>query len=269
VNFISQAVLGMLALAVPLSAGRIVINSDEWTLSNTGFANAGNSNASNFAVNLATCLAGPGGSILICSNNFGLTQSSLSATLTAAGFPTTITTGAFSPGGHNAIFLAGSLHSATTSDLVDFVNAGGGVYIAAGTSFSNGGLAASLFNSFLDNFGLAFAGSDVLFSANDSIDDIADPLFTGVTRLFYAGVNPVSVTGSSAAASIAEFRDSTSTFGLIGVTTAVRVRRFPNRAPSCCWVSAFSFWCWPVVTADKVARRRTRSTQAMSAVTRE
>jgi hypothetical protein len=71
-------------------------------------------------------------------------------------------------------------------------------------------------NSFLDNFGLAFAGSNVLFS-NDSIDDIADPLFTGVTRLFYAGVNPVSVTGSSAAASIAEFRDSTSTFGLIGV----------------------------------------------------
>lgn len=223
-----RCLIGLLTLlAVPLSAGRIVINSDEWTLADSGFSNAGGSNAANFAVNLATFLAGPGGNILIYSSNFGLTQPSLSTTLTGAGFNLTTSTGAFDPTGFDAIFLAQSLHSANTSDLVNFVNGGGGVYIAAGTDSGNAALAATLFNPFLGTFGLSYANFHDLFSANDAIDDPANPLFAGVAQLFYAGVNPVSTTGSSAGASVVEFRN---TSGLIAVydDTAVLPQAVPE-----------------------------------------
>jgi hypothetical protein len=214
-------------LAVPLSAGRIVINSDEWTLADGGFTNAGVSNTANFAVNLATFLAGPGGNILIYSSNFGLTESTLSTTLTGAGFSLTTSTGAFDPTGFDAIFLAQSLHSASTSNLIDFVNGGGGVYIAAGTNTGNPALAATLFNPFLNTFGLSYASVHDLFSATDAIDDPANPLFAGVAQLYYAGVNPVSTTGSSTDASVIEFR---STSGLIAVydDTAVLPQPVPE-----------------------------------------
>ena len=196
----------VLIIAVPLNAGRIVINGDEWTLANAGFANAGGSNTANFAVNMANFLAGPGGNILIYSGNFGLTQSNLSTTLTNAGFNLTTSTGAFNPAGFDAVFLTQSLHMATTSDLVNFVNGGGGVYIGAGTDVLNPGLAAGLFNPFLNNFGLSYANFHDLFDANDPINGPPHPLFTGVTQLYYAGVNPVSITGSSANASVVESR---------------------------------------------------------------
>ena len=200
--------------ATPLSAGRIVINSDEWTLADSGFSNAGGSNAANFAVNMATFLAGPGGNILIYSANFGLTQTTLSTTLTGAGFNLTTSTGAFDPTGFDAVFLSQSLHSADTSGLVDFVDGGGGVYIAAGTTSSNPALAATLFNPFLNTFGLAYADFHDFAPSTDPIDDPSNPLFAGVTQLYYDGVNPVFATGSSTDASVVEFG---ATSGLIAV----------------------------------------------------
>lgn len=218
-------------LAVPVSAGRILINSDEWTLSDAGFSNAGGSNAANFAVNLAAFLAGPGGNILIYSDNFGLTQPSLTNTLTGAGFSVTTSTGAFDPTGFDAIFLAGSLFSATTSDLVDFVNSGGGVYIAAGTASSNPGLAASLFNPFLNTFGLEYANTHEFPPGNDAIDNPANPLFAGVTQLYYNGVNPVSTTGTSAFASVIESSNTANPYGLLAVYDDVGVPAPPTGIP--------------------------------------
>jgi hypothetical protein len=218
VNFKLQMAIGMLAFVIPLNAGRIVINSDEWTLSNTGFASAGGSNAANFAINMATFLAGPGGRILIHSMNFGLTQSNLLSTLSGAGFLVTTATGPFMPTDYDAIFLANSLHSTTTSSLVNFVNAGGGVYIAAGTAFSEPARAASLFNPFLNTFGLTYASFHRdAFPFNDSSDGLGHPLFNGVTQLFYNGVNPVSTIGSSGFASVVELRNSANPYGLIAV----------------------------------------------------
>jgi hypothetical protein len=230
-RFKFRCLIGLLTIfAVPLSAGRIVINSDEWTLADGGFTTAGGSNAANFAVNLATFLAGPGGNILIYSGNFGLTQSSLSTTLTGAGFNLTTSTGAFDPTGFDAIFMAQSLHSANTSDLVDFVNGGGGVYLAAGTNSSNAGLAASLFNPFLNTFGLSYANFHDFSISTDLIDDPSNPLFAGVTQLYYAGVNPVSTTGSSADASVVESSNVSNPVGLIAVydDTAITPQPVPE-----------------------------------------
>ncbi len=199
---------------MPVFAGRIVINSDEWPLSDPGFTNAAGLNASNFAVNLATFLAPANNNILIYSNDFGLTQSSLSTVLTNAGYNVTTTTGAFNPSGFGAIFLAGSLHSATTSDLINFVNSGGGVYIAAGISGSSD-LSANLFNPFLNTFGLGFSSSFAFIGGFlDAIDSQVHPLFGGVSQLYYDGVNEALGTGASPFASVVEFQ-GTSSFGLI------------------------------------------------------
>ena len=92
-------------------AGKIVLANDEWTLSNSGFASP--NDAATFATNVAEWFnGGSPGSFLVYSSNFGLTQSSLSGTMTSAGNSWTISTAiSFDLPtllGFDGVFLAGN-----------------------------------------------------------------------------------------------------------------------------------------------------------------
>src|SRR6516165_7547225 len=65
---------GALAVAQAASAGEIILNHDEWTLTDYGFAQAPASTTA-FAQNLAAQLNSNGGpcNLLVYSDNFGLT----------------------------------------------------------------------------------------------------------------------------------------------------------------------------------------------------
>lgn len=194
------SLLGTLALALTIlpasmQAGRIVVNHDEWTTSNTGYTQAGAANAGNFAVNLANFLAGPGGNILIYSADFSLNESSLNTSLTTAGFNLTFSTGAFNLAGFDAVFLAGNPFAKNDTTLANFVNSGGGVYIAAGTGFGGAVGEAAQWNSFLAPFGLQFGNTYNGCCGNNAIDNAAHPLFGGVSQLYYNNGNTVTASG--------------------------------------------------------------------------
>jgi hypothetical protein len=64
--------------------GQIVVNADEWTLSNQSFQKA--PDTATFVTNVAQYFVGDKkGKFHVLSNNFGLTQSSLEQTMTKAG----------------------------------------------------------------------------------------------------------------------------------------------------------------------------------------
>jgi hypothetical protein len=116
------------------SFGRIIVAHDEVTLSNTGFSLA--PDASQFALNVASWFTGStAGNFLVFSTNFGLTESQLASTMTSAGHSWTVSTAVdFSLPNllqYDAIFLAGT--PADNQVLIDYVNAGGNVYLAGGT----------------------------------------------------------------------------------------------------------------------------------------
>src|SRR5712691_6561704 len=82
-NPFGSATIGFTILPNPV--GRVVVNSDEWTLSDGGFSNA--PDAARFALNVAAFLAGsPPARVHAYSNNFGFTGARLGSTLTAAGY---------------------------------------------------------------------------------------------------------------------------------------------------------------------------------------
>ena len=74
----------------------MVVNNDEWILSNTGFS--ASPSASTFINNITNLFTGDqSGNFLAYSNNFGLNQSSLNAAVTGAGHSWTVSTAASGP----------------------------------------------------------------------------------------------------------------------------------------------------------------------------
>ena len=55
---IFRLIVSALALAASAFAGSIIVNNDEWPLSNAGFTNEGATNGTNFAQNSALFLTG-------------------------------------------------------------------------------------------------------------------------------------------------------------------------------------------------------------------
>jgi len=72
--------------------GKIVVNADEWTLADSGFAKA--PDAGTFATNIAKWFTGgrSTGKFHAYSTNCGLTESSLAETMTKAGYTWTVGT---------------------------------------------------------------------------------------------------------------------------------------------------------------------------------
>jgi hypothetical protein len=194
-------------------AGRVVVNNDEWTLSDNGFTGAGPANVTAFVNNLKTYFDNPllpGCSFLVISNNFGLTESSVAAAMAA---PTACTwtvnsAAAFTVANlsnYDAVFLADAITGVATGAnvspvLLPYVLAGGNVYIAAGAGGAFGGSAAeaAYWNPFLNVLGI------VLDSNYTVTSPVADPI-TGVHPLL-AGVSTLYFNnGNAITSAIAEF----------------------------------------------------------------
>ena len=176
-------------------AGRIVVNHDEWTLSDTGFAQS--PGAAVFTDNVAQFFSGGGpGNFHAYSNNFGLTQSSLATAFSNAGH--SYSTGnvfAFDLANLSAfdgIFLAGNTAGVDTTVLVDYVNAGGSVYLGAGTAtFASAAAEANFWNPFLNAFGMEY---QPLFNGSVGNLDVSSqphPIFDGVGSLYEASGNTI------------------------------------------------------------------------------
>jgi hypothetical protein len=199
-----QLVTGMLALAASAYASGIIVDNDEWTLSNAGFASEGTTNGTNYAKNAAMFLTGASGGdkIWIDSDDFGLDGTDLSSALSAY----TLTDTGFSAftlpelEGYSAVFLAGdTLTLAEETALINYVNTGGSVYVAAGTDQIPGGAAgeAAQWNAFLNTFSLSLASGFNSVVGNFPTTS-SGPVLSGVTQLYYNNGNSVSATTSSA-----------------------------------------------------------------------
>ncbi|BAZ85826.1 hypothetical protein NIES806_20300 [Dolichospermum compactum NIES-806] len=174
------------------SIGRIVVNSDECTLNNTGFQQS--PDADKFAINVAKYFVGEGkGKFHALSNHFGLVESSLEKTLTQAGHTwskgTNITIDLPTLSKYDGIFLAGN--PVNNQVLIQYVKNGGKVYLAAGTGLGGSQAEADRWNTFLGEFGLKFAGLYNGIVRNLSPNQ-SHPLFAGVKSLYFNSGNSIT-----------------------------------------------------------------------------
>lgn len=210
----SKAIIlaGALALSHSALAGRVILNNDEWTLTDYGFSIAVPS-TTNFVTNLASYMNIDGGScnLLVYSSNFGLTGSTLNAALTGAGCSVTYSTGAFNAGilsAYDGVLLGGAQFGYDAAVLGAYVNSGHSAYIAAGTArtATDEGTA---WDSFTNTFGLDFGPSYNGIIGTRAVSG-ASALFAGVAQLYFNNGNTVGLFGSDPAANIYSA-------GLIGV----------------------------------------------------
>ena len=174
--------------------GKIFVSHDEWTLSDSGFKVAPDSDR--FARNLAAWFTGGRpGHFLVYSSSPGLRGKSLERTIKSAGHSWTLAN-MKSPlrlqtlQKYDAVFLAETRVDADI--LIDYVRSGGHVYLAGGT----GGNEAAAGNRFLESFGLRFDRRDDRINGTVNIDS-SSPLFAGVDSLMAIYGNPVELTDSS------------------------------------------------------------------------
>jgi choice-of-anchor A domain-containing protein len=176
---------------VPLP-GRIVVNNDEWTLSNSGFSQ--NANAAAFARNVAQWFTGGRpGRFLVYSNNFGLRESALAAAMTQAGHswsagtsvPFTLAT--FQQ--YDGVFFGGT-YTIDIQVMTQYVQQGGNIYVMAGTGTGGASYEASVWNPFLQAFGLRYGSVYNGVCANVA-GTAAHPVLAGVPSLYYCNGNSV------------------------------------------------------------------------------
>ncbi|MFN0242191.1 MAG: hypothetical protein ACKVWV_04800 [Planctomycetota bacterium] len=177
--------------------GRIVVVHDEFPLSNTGYAQAGVM-PDRFAKNVADWFTGGvPGDFLAYSINMGLTGSSLATSMSGhtwtVSSSTTFTLAVLSQ--YDGIFLAGTTAGVNTAVLVSYVQAGGNVYLCAGTGNGGATVEANFWNPFLAPFGLQFTGGS--YNGLSGVQPIASthPIFSGVggvvTGLYQASGNSI------------------------------------------------------------------------------
>jgi hypothetical protein len=174
--------------------GRIVVSNDEWPLSDTGFTQARDANAATFADNVARWFTeGANGRFLVYSNNFGLTEPSLTNALTAAGHTVDVQqSGSVTLEqlrGYDGVFVGGRHGMGTTALLANYVQGGGHVYLAGGTgAFSGNAMiegsiwGADFLNLFNLRFGTAF---NTITGLVPTVS--AHPIFGGVAQLYQDG----------------------------------------------------------------------------------
>lgn len=238
---VSTLVICAFASAMNAFCGSIIVDNDEWTLSNAGFANEGAANGTTYAQNAAKFLTGSasGAKIWIDSDNFGLNGSNLQSALSAY----TLTDGGFSAftlatlQGYQAVFLSGdTLTSAEESALISYVNGGGSVYIAAGTATVAGGAAgeASQWNAFLNSFDLNLATTYNGIGGNIATNSTSAVL-SGVSQLYYNNGNTVNSTGANG-----QIITQTEGQGLIGIYSSSVTSPTPEPATALLIVSGLA-----------------------------
>ena len=219
--FKATVLAGALALSQTALAGRVILNNDEWTFTDYGFSVAAPSTTT-FAKNLASYMNIDGGAcnLLVYSNNFGLTGSSLNAALTiGAGCSVTYSTGAFdlpTLSGFDGVLLAGAQFGYNAATLTSYVTSGHSAYIAGGTGL--GPIEGTAWDSFTDAFGLDFGPS---YNGIKGILPVtgSNPLLAGVSQLYFNNGNTVSLFGSDPEAEIIAVRNGVGAPapGLIGI----------------------------------------------------
>ena len=192
-KFVTALAMGLFMFGIVgmANAGYIVVNHDEWTFDNTGFSQA--PDAEQFAVNIASWFTGGStGNFLAYSSNHGLTESLLASTMTNAGHYWTVST-AVDTSLSNLLQYDGIYFAGYTIDkdvLSDYVEAGGNVYLAAGTT-STSGANANACNPFLNEFGLSLSSSINSVTGVHSITS-DHQIFNGVESLYYVNGNFVN-----------------------------------------------------------------------------
>lgn len=186
--------LSVLLCAASFAQGKIVVNNDEWTLSDAGYTNA--PDADRFARNVASWFTGGGsGNFLAYSNNFGLTGSALANTMTNAGHTWTVSVAnplnLAQMQNYDAVFLGGYYTNISIPDLIQYVQNGGNVYLMGGTGIGGAIFEANFWNPFLNAFGLDFAPQYNGIAGNIPINS-PHPIFAGVSQLFQNNGNSVA-----------------------------------------------------------------------------
>ena len=187
---------GAFALSQTASAGRVILNNDEWTFTDYGFSVAAPSTTT-FATNLASYMNSDGGAcnLLVYSSNFGLTGAALKSALNGAGCSVTYSTGAFdlpTLSGYDGVLLAGAQYNYDAATLTSYVNSGHSAFIAGGTGVPN---EDAIWDSFAHAFGLDFGPS---YNGIHAILPVSGggPLLAGVSELYFRNGNTVGLFGS-------------------------------------------------------------------------
>jgi hypothetical protein len=177
--------------------GRLLVAHDEWALSDQGFRSA--PTARQFALNVAGWFTGGRrGRFLVHSTAPGFTGSELARAMRAAGHTWTIdanvelTMAALQP--YDAVFVGGS--PVDDEVLIDYVRAGGSVFLQAGTGMGKAA-EAEAWNGFLGAFGLRLDPAATM-PRPPGVYPVTStaPLFRGVSSLYeqfghaVAKVNP-------------------------------------------------------------------------------
>jgi hypothetical protein len=176
--------------------GKIVANFDEWTLSDTAFQNP-LADTATFASNVAAWFSGGGsGSFLVYSTNTNLFGNLTRNHLVSAGH--SVNTGTPLPftltllQQYDGVFIALPVPaSVNVAVLVQYVKAGGNVYLAGGTGIGGAAVEADRWNPFLNAFGLHF-GTPYVGPSRVRQFSSTHPVFAGATRLYSFFGNPVS-----------------------------------------------------------------------------
>ena len=210
----AAVVAGALVLSQAASAGRVILNNDEWTFSNYGFATEPASTTT-FARNLASYMNSDGGpcNLLVNTDNFGLTGSSFNAALTGAGC--SVSYGPAVPdlatlSAYDGVLVGAHPYGYIASVFTDYVNSGHSVYIAGGTGISD---EDSYWDTLTHAFGLDFGPSYNGIAGTVPIAS-GDPLLAGVPQLYFNNGNTVSLFGADPNAHVIAALDGA---GLLGV----------------------------------------------------
>lgn len=192
---LSASLFIFLGIVEQSNATMVVVNHDEWTLSETGVSYAPTTNV--FALNVANEFTGGGsGNFLVYSSNGLIMGSSIESAIEGAGHnvdrTTAITFDLPTLSTYDGLFLAlnPALSSSLIDVLIDYVNLGGNVYIAGGTGVGGAAYEAAAWNPFLNAFGFEFSSPyNGIGGALPADSASADPLFDGVESLYFNNGN--------------------------------------------------------------------------------
>jgi hypothetical protein len=230
---IRQATIGILAVLILLggtagkvNANAIVVSHDINTL---GTIVAG-SQETTFAVNVASFLTAAHATknLLLFESNPGdgtrnFASNVLSA-LASAGFTATVTANYATPfAGFDAIFVAQDFPTVgflSNTALINYVNAGGSVYLAGGVGPS-AAIEAAGWSVFLNNYGLAFASE---YNGINSVTiTSAHPIFAGITALGSGNGQSIIDLGTNPNAQIVQAQGGQGMYAVVTIPSEVAV----------------------------------------------
>ncbi len=209
-------VLSLLLVVLPSSyAGKIFVNHDEWTISNTGFSSAPDTGL--FVQNLTNWFTGgTSGNFLAYSTNFCLTESTLANFMVTHGHTWTVNTSISLDINtllqYDAIFLGGS-PVIPSNLLIQYVQAGGNIYLCGGTGIGGSSGEAANWNPFLNVFGLSFYGGSYNSLMGNLSFSSSHPVFQGVTALYSGNGSTILDLNPSDSAEVVMYN----TTGLYGI----------------------------------------------------